>query len=283
MKWLIEQKIPNCRPACGESWSFFSSVLLSLYFCNPYPFLGANLQFPRDQPNSSPVRCSMKNIVRPRRRDYYTLIPQETTDRNCTSRNASKKSRKQAWTISEKRSLTIEESAHIFPPEKKANTWSVSRRRYCSENILWRPFRNDAVNTLPKRCRRTYLVRNVSVAMMLRRESLGSPQSPCPLVQPLPSLVPRPTRKPDTTNPVADSAGAPSWLTPSVDVRMCKYSSSTHRCRIKQRNKRRTKDEKIPKNWKERKKLKSVVVFFFSNFHSFFWGGEGCHQIWKRD
>lgn len=45
----------------------------------------------------------------------------------------------------------------------------------------------------------------VQTAAKLRRLSLDSPQIPCPQVQPLPSLVPNPIKKPVTIWPTADS------------------------------------------------------------------------------
>lgn len=51
---------------------------------------------------------------------------------------------------------------------------------------------------------------------MLRLDSRGSPQSPCPLVHPFPSLVPNPTRNPATTYPSVDTAGAPVWSSPAT-------------------------------------------------------------------
>jgi len=35
-------------------------------------------------------------------------------------------------------------------------------------------------------------------------ENHGKPHTPCPLVQPLPNLVPKPTKNPDTANPTKD-------------------------------------------------------------------------------
>lgn len=67
-------------------------------------------------------------------------------------------------------------------------------------------------------CMPIYLVRNVSVATMLRLDNRGRPQSPCPLVHPLPSLVPKPTRNPATTYPREDKAGAPFWSRPAMGV-----------------------------------------------------------------
>jgi hypothetical protein len=53
----------------------------------------------------------------------------------------------------------------------------------------------------PMTCRATYTVaaavmRKTPVAASERGESLAIPQTPCPLVQPLPSRVPNPTRRP---------------------------------------------------------------------------------------
>lgn len=42
---------------------------------------------------------------------------------------------------------------------------------------------------------------NVRVAAIDLIESLGIPQTPCPLVQPLPILVPKPTKKPPMIQP----------------------------------------------------------------------------------
>lgn len=54
-----------------------------------------------------------------------------------------------------------------------------------------------------------------------RFENLGSPQTPCPLVQPLPNLVPNPTRKPaiaEPKKPIFESVSAVSkaGLAPSI-------------------------------------------------------------------
>ena len=40
------------------------------------------------------------------------------------------------------------------------------------------------------------VVMNTAVATSERRESRANPQTPCPLVHPLPSRVPKPTRSP---------------------------------------------------------------------------------------
>lgn len=42
------------------------------------------------------------------------------------------------------------------------------------------------------------VVIKVMVAMMLRMESREMPQTPCPLVQPLPRTEPKPTNRPAT-------------------------------------------------------------------------------------
>ena len=45
------------------------------------------------------------------------------------------------------------------------------------------------------------VVRKVPTATIDLKLILGMPQRPCPLVQPLLSLVPNPTRNPDRANP----------------------------------------------------------------------------------
>lgn len=45
------------------------------------------------------------------------------------------------------------------------------------------------------------VVRKIQTATKDRRLNLGSPHSPCPLVQPFDNLVPNPTKKPEIINP----------------------------------------------------------------------------------
>ena len=50
--------------------------------------------------------------------------------------------------------------------------------------------------------------RNIAVATIERIENLEIPQTPCPLVQPFPTLTPMPTNKPlsNTTDVLVDSS-----------------------------------------------------------------------------
>ena len=44
------------------------------------------------------------------------------------------------------------------------------------------------------------VVKNIKTAVIDRKDNLGKPHSPCPLVHPEPSCVPMPTNAPDTIN-----------------------------------------------------------------------------------
>ena len=72
----------------------------------------------------------------------------------------------------------------------------------------------------------TAVTMNSAVAVSERGDSLASPQTPCPLVQPPPRRVPKPTNSPAAMT-IGVDGGSCTWAFATTGLRQCTSNQTT--------------------------------------------------------